>query len=170
MKAVNPYVAGGLLLVAALLQTQFLPGLLPGVTQFVPDLVLLLVVAWALLLEWRAGLLLAFGAGLLLDLLSVGLQPLGFNALMFSLMALVISFLSQNPANASVIRAVPIMLVAALFYRGVRLLTGRFISYNNFQPALILQVVLPVVVIDAALMFLVFGLVRVFSRRRKSRE
>jgi len=50
------------------------------------------------------------------------------------------------------------------------LLAERLFGYNNFQPAVIVQVILPVVVIDAALMIIIFGLVRFLSRIKEPRE
>jgi hypothetical protein len=63
-----------------------------------------------------------------------------------------------------------VALVAALVYRGALLLAERLFGYNNFQPAVIVQVILPVVVIDAALMIIIFGLVRFLSRIKEPRE
>jgi hypothetical protein len=65
---------------------------------------------------------------------------------------------------------VPVALLSALVYRIALLLAERVIGYNNFQPAVIVQVVLPVVVIDAALMILVYGLVGFVSRIKAPRE
>jgi rod shape-determining protein MreD len=166
----NPYVATILLLFTALLQTQFLPAFLPGVNQYVPDLLLLIVVSWALVLDWRWTLPTAFGAGLLLDLLNPSYYPIGVNALLFTLVALGVGLIGQDPFRSGVIRSVPVALAAALGYRAARLLVERILSYNNFQLAIIVQVILPVVVIDAALMLFVFGLVRGISRIRAPRE
>ncbi len=169
VKTVNPYVAGLLLLVAAMIQTQFLPGLLPGVDQFVPDLVLLVVVSWALLLDWRAALPTAFGAGLLLDLFNPSFYPIGLNALLFTVIALVVSLIGQDPFRSGVIRSIPVALLAALAYRVARLLAEWLLSYNNLQLTIFVQVILPVVIIDAALMVLVFAFVRAVSRIRTPR-
>ena len=152
----------------AVLQTQFLPALLPGVAQFIPDLILLVVVAWALLLEERWAVPLAFGAGLFIDLLSPTLHPLGLNALFFTLIAFVINLLTPNPATSTVIRSVPVALLAAAAYHAASLIADHFLGYNNFQPTMILQVVVPQVIIDAALMIVVFGLVRFTTRIKAS--
>jgi rod shape-determining protein MreD len=169
--AVNPYIAGLILLVTALLQNHFLPGFLPGVSQFVPDLVLLVVVSWALLLEVRLALLTAFAAGVIFDLVAAPqVYPIGLNAFLFCLVALLVSYLGQNPFISGNLRSVPVALLSALVYRMSLLLAERVIGYNNFQPAIIFQVILPVIVIDAALMIVIYGIVRFLSRIKAPRE
>lgn len=160
-----------MLLLTALLQNHFLPGFLPGVSQFVPDLVLLVVVSWSLLLEVRLALISAFAAGIILDLVSAPqIYPIGLTAFLFCLVALMVSYLGQNPFISGNLRSVPVALLSALVYRITLLLAERVLGYNNFQPAVIVQVILPVVVIDAALMILVYGLVRFLSRIKVPRE
>ncbi len=153
-----------------LLQTQFLPAFLPGVNQFVPDVVLLVVVCWALLLDWRLSLPLGFIAGLLLDLLSASIYPVGLNALLFTLIVMAIGFVGQESFQNGIVRSVPVALGAALGYRLARLLAEQLLGYNNVQAATIVQVILPVIIIDGALMLLVFGPVRLISRLRAPRE
>lgn len=164
---VNPYLAAFLLLITALFQTQFLPNLLPAVNLFVPDFTLLLMVAWALLLDWRWALPIAFGAGLLMDFLNPNPYPLGVNALLFTAIGLGVSFVGQNPAErGGIMRAVPTALVSALAYRLLRLIVEQFLGYNNFRVETFLQVILPVVIIDAAIMTITFTFARLFSRPR----
>jgi rod shape-determining protein MreD len=169
--AVNPYIAGLLLLITALLQDHFLPGFLPGVSQYVPDLMLLVVVSWSLLLDVRIAMVAAFAAGIILDFVAAPqIYPVGLNAFLFCLIALLVGYLGNNPFISGNLRSVPVALVSALVYRVALLLAERVLGYNNFQPAIIVQVILPVVVIDAALMILIFGLVRVLSRIKAPRE
>lgn len=170
MSAINPYVACFVVLLIALIQTQFLPALLPGITQFVPDLLLLVVVSWSLLLEEQWALPVAFGAGLFLDLLAPGLHPIGFNALLFSLIAALITLTAPNRSNTTVIRAVPVALLGAGGYHLAGLLADRILGYNNFQPNVIFQILLPLIIIDAALMLVMFGLVRLVTRVKTARE
>jgi rod shape-determining protein MreD len=157
-------------LVATLLQAQFLPALLPNISQFIPDLVLLVVVSWALLLEERWALPGAFGAGLFLDLVSNHLHPIGFNALLFTLLALVVNRVTPNPASVGVLRSVPIALGATIVYQLASLLVEQVMGYNNLQANLLLRVILPLVVIDAALMVIIFALVRSLTRVKAPRQ
>ena len=137
-----------------------------------PDLVLLVVVSWSLLLEdIRLALIAAFAAGIIMDFVAAPqIYPIGLNALLFSLIALMVSYLGQNPFISGNLRSVPVALLSALVYRIALLLAERVLGYNNFQPAVIAQVILPVVVIDAALMIVIFGLVRFMSRIKAPRE
>ena len=72
-----------LLLIAALLQASFFPAL--GVQALRPDLVLQVVVIWAVLRGAREAIAWGFTGGLLLDLFSEG--PLGTAALALTLVA-----------------------------------------------------------------------------------
>jgi len=143
---------------------------LPGVGLFIPDLVLLLVVAWSLMLEWNWSLTLAFFAGLALDVLGASLYPLGFNALLFIIVALPLTLINRENFRLGVLRSVPITLAAALGYRVLLLLGGRVLGYNNLQIQNITQIVLPVAIIDAALMLAMFVIIRWLSKIGMSRE
>jgi len=147
-----------------------LPGVLLGVGLFIPDLVLLLVVAWSLMLEWNWSLTLAFFAGLALDVLGASLYPLGFNALLFIIVALPLTLINRENFRLGVLRSVPITLAAALGYRVLLLLGGRVLGYNNLQIQNITQIVLPVAIIDAALMLAMFVIIRWLSKIGMSRE
>jgi len=141
-----------------------------GVGLFIPDLVLLLVVAWSLMLEWNWSLTLAFFAGLALDVLGASLYPLGFNALLFIIVALPLTLINRENFRLGVLRSVPITLAAALGYRVLLLLGGRVLGYNNLQIQNITQIVLPVAIIDAALMLAMFVIIRWLSKIGMSRE
>ena len=141
-----------------------MPALLPNLNQFIPDLTLLVVVTWALTLRWQWAIPLGFFTGLVLDLINPTVGLVGLNALLYTLAAVVVGLLSQRPFSTGLVRAVPITLITALSYRILLLLGQRLLGYNNLQFNLITQVVLPVAVIDAALMLLVFVVIRAISR------
>jgi rod shape-determining protein MreD len=162
---INPYLAAFIALIVTLFQAQFLPGFLPAVSAFVPDLSLLLVIAWALLLDWRWSLPIAFGTGILMDFVNTDLYPLGTHALMYTVIGAGASLVGQNPAErGGIMRAVPTALVGVLVFRVARLILERILGYNNFQVGVFLQVILPVAIIDAALMVVIWGFARLFSR------
>jgi rod shape-determining protein MreD len=163
-KSINIYVAGFLVFLTALLQTHFLPAFLPKISQFVPDLTLLLVIVWSLLLPWQKSLWLAFACGLILDLLQVSIYPLGLNALLFSLVAFGLSFIGQNRFRNNLVQAVPLTVLGAFGYRILLLLALRVLGYNDLQLSTIFSVVLPVTIIDGALMFVFFVPIRGLSR------
>ncbi len=141
-----------------------MPAILPTLNQFIPDLSLLVVITWALTLRWQWAIPLGFFTGLALDLINPAPYPTGLNTLLYTLIALVVGLFSQRSISAGIIRAVPITLATALTYRILLLLGQRVVGYNNLQFNLITQVILPVAVIDAALMLLVFVVVRAASR------
>jgi rod shape-determining protein MreD len=159
-----------LIVLFALIQGQFLPGLLPSLNQTIPDLTLLLVVSWALLLEWTWALPLAFLAGLALDLIGASLYPVGFEALLFVLVAFPVTMVNKQGLQGSSLRSIPIALFAAVGYRLLMLLAGQVLGYNNFQISNIFQVVLTVSIIDAALMLVVFLVVSRLSRVGSPRD
>lgn len=138
--------------------------MLPNLNQFIPDLTLLVVIAWALTLRWQWAVPLGFFTGLALDLMNPALSLVGMNALLYTLVALLVSLLSQRSFSSGIVRAVPITLGAVLLYRFSLLLGQRILGYNNWQFSTITQVILPVAVIDAALMLVVFVAVRAISR------
>jgi rod shape-determining protein MreD len=148
----------------ALLQAEFLPALLPGLNQFIPDLTLLIVVAWALTLRWQWSIPLGFCTGLALDLMNPAPYLIGMNTMLYTIIALVVGLLSQHPFSLGVVRAVPITLGTAFGYRILLLLGQQVLGYNNLQLKIITQVILPVAVIDAALMLVVFVVVSTLSR------
>jgi len=153
------------IILSALLQAEFLPAFLPSLNQFIPDLSLLVILTWALTLRWQWALPLAFATGLVLDLMNPGTYLVGLNALLYTFIALVVGLLSQKSFSTGVIRAIPITLGAALTYRMLLLLGQRLVGYNNnLQFNLITQVVLPVAVLDASLMLVVFVVIRAISQ------
>jgi cell shape-determining protein MreD len=130
----------------------------------------LLVVSWALLLDWSWALSLAFLTGLALDFSAGSLFPIGIQALLFCAVVLPVSLVSREYIQAGSLRSVPVGLAAALGYRVLLLLAGQLLGYNNLQLSNLTQVVIPVAIIDAALMVLVFILVRRLSNIGASRE
>lgn len=164
-KTVNIYVAAFLLFLTALLQTQFLPAFLSDINQFVPDLTLLLVISWSLILPWKKSLWLAFASGLVLDLLRLSVYPFGLDALLFSFVAFGLSFVAtSNRFHSTLIQAVPLSVVAALAYRLLLLLALRILGYNVLQFQILTTVVIPVSILDGALMIIFYPIVRGFSR------
>lgn len=164
-KTVNLYVAAFLLFFTALVQTQFLPAFLPDISQFVPDLTLLLVIGWSLILPWQKSLWLAFASGLLLDLMRLSVYPFGLDALLFSLVAFGLSYVAtSNRFHSTLVQAVPLSVVASLAYRLLLLLALRVLGYNVIQFRILTSVVFPVSILDGALMIIFYPIIRAFSR------
>lgn len=99
-----------LLVVAALTQSTLLP-MASGVA-IKPDLVLVLLLLWSASREPREGLIWAFGAGLLLDLLA--LAPLGTGALIL-LPVVAVGWLSRSrPFQSGLVVPLALALVATI--------------------------------------------------------
>lgn len=107
-------VIGLLLVVAALLQVTVLPVI--AVSGFVPDLLLLLVIAFALDNGPLTAVRVAFPAGLLLDLLSTNV-PLGLSVLVYLGVGYAVGRARPHVSSESIIA--PILFVAAGTFVGV---------------------------------------------------
>jgi rod shape-determining protein MreD len=104
------WLAPGLLFIAALLQASLLPAM--GFDRARPELVVTLVVVWAVLRGAREALPWAFTGGLLLDLFSEG--PFGTAAL-----ALVLVAFCSSVGEASVFRTNFLLPAVIVFWAGV---------------------------------------------------
>lgn len=97
-----------LLTVAVVLQVTVLSRLpLPGAT---PDLVLVVVVAWALSRGSIEGSIVGFAAGLLLDLAPPSAGPLGLSALVLAVVGYLVGKLADDAQRSA---AAPLVIVAA---------------------------------------------------------
>ncbi len=145
---------GLLLLVAALFQTSvalYLPATAPR-----PDLVLLVALAWGFLRGSGEGFLAAMVGALLLD--CMGSTPFGLQVLAFGLAVLVVSGdgrFSTSAARRSVGAAVAaaivhLLILAVLQMRG----------WEPLWPVVLVRGTLPALVADAALLPVVYALLR----------
>ena len=116
----NPYAVVLLLTSAALFQSSFVPHLLRGGPR--PDLVVMLVISWALLRGVKEGLLWAFIGGLVLDLLSA--TPLGLSALILTLLTLLTILGRKSIYRTNILFPLAIIFLATLGYNLALLLPG----------------------------------------------
>lgn len=105
---------GLVLVVAALLQVSVLP--IIAVSGYVPDLLLLLVIAFALEDGTLTAVRVAFPAGLLLDLLSTNV-PLGLSVLVYLGIGYAVGVARSHVSPESV--TAPVLFVAAGTFMGV---------------------------------------------------
>jgi rod shape-determining protein MreD len=102
-----------LVIVLAILQATLLPAL--PVFGIVPGLWLVVAVAWSLFRGMREGLIVAFVAGLLIDLFSAG--PLGVTSLSLILAIAVVTYLLHFlPKNQTLVPALLVALATLLFW------------------------------------------------------
>ncbi len=158
------YVAIPLMLVLGVLQTAVLPYF--PILGLVPQLSLLVALAWALLHGLEEGLVWGFAAGFWLDLFSIG--PLGATALAYMVAILVVVLLLQwLPTNHF---SIPLMMaaLASLIYLIVYLSFVRLLGYG---PTLGTAVtLLPLILINAGFMLPIYWFIarinRLFYPRR----
>ncbi|MGC8788100.1 MAG: rod shape-determining protein MreD [Anaerolineae bacterium] len=159
--AINPYLAGALLLTIALLQTSVMPNfMLFGV---VPDLMLLVIVSWTLLRGIQEGIVWALAGGFMLDLLSGG--PFGAITISLSLSTLVAG--SGSPTifhGASWLPALAGAVATGLYnllYLIILQLSGRPMPWG---PSL-LQVAVPCMIVNALVMYPIYWAMRWLHHR-----
>lgn len=144
---------GVLLFVTALVQATILPNVNPWSVS--PNIVLVLIFAWASTHRIRGSLAWAFAVGLVLD--TIGLDPLGSNALALLAVVVLASLAYQRSSQAGVL--VPILLVIlATVLHGIVL---SMLRMSPIGPFILVQAVL-----DAVLAPFVFR----FARRRGGRR
>jgi rod shape-determining protein MreD len=160
------WVAPPLLLGAALLQSSFFPAL--GFPMLRPDIVLQMVVIWALLRGWREALPWGFVGGLCLDLFSGA--PFGTASL-----ALVLVAFCCSAGGVSAFRDNPLLPVMLIFWGTV--LYGvlyLFLLRSHEMPVSwvgsLRQVVVPGAIVNTAMApFTYWILARIEKRTRSTR-
>ena len=108
------YIGAVLLFIASLLQSVVLPLAVP--LQARPQLVVLLVIAVCLVESLYDAAIWAFMGGLMLDLMSPPTYPLGSNALMLVLVALLASMGRAGPFRHRLVLPLAIAFAGTLFY------------------------------------------------------
>lgn len=158
------WVAPPLLFGGALLQASFFPSL--GLLSVRPDLVLQMVVMWALLRGWRQALPWGFVGGLVLDLFSGA--PFGTASLALVLVAFCCSI-----GGFSAFRDNPLLPVVTVFWASVLYgLLFMFLLRTHEVPvpwiSMMRQVVVPAAIVNTLLAPLTFWLISRIERRTRS--
>ncbi len=109
------FVFGLILVVLVFLQATIVPGINPLIVA--PNLVLVTLFIWSSMRGTREGLLWAFGAGLLLDGLS--LDPLGTNGLALLLVVLLAGPARRRVFHSGMIIPIVLILLATLAHAAV---------------------------------------------------
>ena len=155
------YVIAVLLILLALLQATLMPAI-PYV-EIRPDLVLLLVLAWTMVRGISEGAVGAVVGGLALDIFSP--LPLGSHAL-----AMLVTIVPVGRLGAPFYRgnlAFPISgaFLATVLYNVLLLLLSSILGYKVLWGGLLWRVVLPMALIEATLMPLVYWALDRIDRR-----
>jgi rod shape-determining protein MreD len=145
------------LFIASVLQAVVLPQVVP--ISFMPNLVVLLVVAVCLVESLYDAVIWAFIGGLLLDLMTSPALPLGTNALILVLLALLSSLGQANPFHSRLFVPLVTVFAATIFYFLVRM--GLAMALGLHQPILdnLIRVALPSAVLNAILMPAAYSLI-----------
>jgi rod shape-determining protein MreD len=144
------YVGAIILFLASLVQSVVLPQAVPLAAR--PQLVVLLVVAVCLVEGLYDAVIWGFIGGLMLDLMSGPAYPLGSNALLFVLVALLASLGQADPFRDQVFVPLATVFVATLFYHVMTMLLGAVLSQGVPFLDNLLRVALPSAVLNTILM------------------
>ena len=147
-----PVIGLAFMALAALIQAQVLPIVLPSLgADLRPNLLVLLVVAITLLNGVRDGVLWGFFGGLMFDLFSP-LTPPGTNALCLVLIALLASLGLAIPLRASLVMPLIMVAVSTIFYFVLLMTIRTFLRIPLDWGASLIQVALPAAAINTVLM------------------
>jgi rod shape-determining protein MreD len=147
-----------LLLLGALLQSSLFSGLsLAGAT---PNLVLALVLCWALTRGGREGLIWGLIGGIALDLFSVA--PFGTFTVAMLVIAFLTSLAEYLPFEMTRLLPVGITLLASPFFHLVAMIMMETLGWNVAWNRM-WTLILPAAILDAIVVFLLFPLVARFA-------
>ena len=136
----------------AILQTTVGP--LVGVLGVSPDVVLVLVVSWALVRGSERGMVWGFLGGLSVDLLSGA--PLGTHTLALVLVGFLAGLVRRMPFHSRLVLPLIVIIGATLTYDLVTALILRVAGWPLSLPLAITGVIVPSLITNAALMPLTF--------------
>src|ERR1043166_126260 len=108
------YIGALLLFIASLVQSVVLPQTVPVAAR--PQFVVLLVIAVCLVESLYDGAIWGFMGGLMLDLMNLPLFPVGSNALILVLVALLASMGRASPFHNRLILPLVVAFTGTLFY------------------------------------------------------
>ena len=122
------------------------------------NLVLLLVVAWAVLRGKEEGLLAGLVGGVALDLVSGA--PFGLHAALLGIVGLTTGLGAETLAHGGATTLFGLAVLATVAYHAAEALALRLLGWSIPGPAGLLGIITPTVLINAVLMPLVFVLAR----------
>ncbi len=144
------YVGSLILLIASLVQTVVLPQAVPLSAR--PQFVVLVVMAVCLVEGLYEGAVWAFIGGLLLDLMSGPIYPLGSNALLLVLVALLASMGRSNPFHNRLVVPLVVAFVGTFFYIMMSMALLFALGHNVAFLDNLLWVALPSAILNTILM------------------
>ena len=154
-------VAIGLLLIAfaCLAQVSILPQF--SIFGVQPNVVIVLLVSWVAVRGQREAFLLIPVAGFMLGLLDS--EPLGLAMLAFAPLILLTEVRELRLVESQLLPALGLVVVASLVYEGSILLTLAVTGERTGWPGSVLNVLVPVAIVNVLLLLPVYGAVRLAS-------
>lgn len=144
------YLGAIILFIAGLIQSVVLPQVLPISAR--PHLVVLLVVAVCLAESLYDAVIWGFMGGLMLDLMGGAILPLGTNALLLVLIALLASLGQANPFHSLLFVPLITVFVATLFYHIMVMVLSAALGNQVAFVDNVLRVALPSAALNTVLM------------------
>lgn len=157
----NPYVAVPFLLIVSLLQSTLLPRVQVGSVW--PDVLLLVVMSWALLRRSNEALSWAFVGGVAVDLLSGG--PFGASAIGLMIVALIAGVTAGGVFRDRTVLPIVAAFVGTLAFHGVYLLATAFVGQRIDVLDALFRIALPSAIYNAALSWFVYRVMAAIDRR-----
>lgn len=157
------YIGAVILFIASLVQAVVLPQAVPISAR--PHFVVLLVVAVCLAESLYESVIWAFMGGLMLDLMSGPAVPLGTNALILVLLALLASLGQADPFHNLLLVPLVTAFAATLFYHILMMGVTIVLGHNVALLDNILRVALPGAILNAILMPVAYSAILWMSER-----
>lgn len=155
------YLYSILLILLALLQATIVPAI-PYV-DVRPDLVLLLVLAWTMVRGTTEGAVGAMVGGLALDIFSP--LPLGTHALALLMVIVPVGWLGAPFYRGNLVFPIGGAFLATVLYNVLLLALSRLLGHDILWSGLLWRVVLPMALIEATLMPIIYWVLDRIDRR-----
>lgn len=157
------YIGAIILFLASLVQSVVFPQALPLPAR--PELIVIIVVAVCLVEGLHDAIIWAFIGGLLLDLMSGPAFPIGSNALLMVLVALLASLGQTDPFRSQVFVPLATVFIATVFYHVMIMLLAFVLGQEVPFLDNLLRVVLPAAVLNTILMPVAYSALLWLSER-----
>lgn len=155
------YLSIPILVIAAAIQSTILPQF--RIDNGQPDLIFLLVVAWAVHASLQEGIVWAFVGGMLQDLLSI--TPLGTSVIGMLLAVFALNALRHQLYRVGIIMITGVTLFGTVLQEAITLLILQFIGFGTDIVAAIGNLLLPTLFYNLVLILPVFFIVRRIQKR-----
>jgi rod shape-determining protein MreD len=155
------FLALPILMVAVVLQIGFLPNIFGGLAQ--PELVLLIVLSWAVHAEWEQAIFWAFVGGIMQDLMSP--TPVGASVITPLLIIFAIKWLESSIYRFNIIFLVGFVIFGTILHHLILVLVLGFTGYPTNIPNVVRLTTLPTIAYNLAGILPVYFVLRRIQKR-----